>query len=228
MESRFYRYKVKVPLYRGYFHIVLTDSVKDYNSNYNDDYISESDYIFGHSIFTEEVDSDSNDGCYVMVLNLWADKRITHGIIAHEALHITNFILNHVGSNFDDDNHEHYAYLLEWVVGVVYDFLRDEGLMDLICVGMDDVLGFCDHEDINIDNSFYDDVPGEGDGGVDNIFVGDSIDHTCPPAVVTVKSTIGNTHVMYMKENQGVLISDCWVSKSVYDFLMSNNLIHKI
>lgn len=234
MESRFYREKVCVPLYRGMFHIVLTDSKEEYDSVYDDDFMDEVDYLYGHSMHTGEF--GDREGCYVMVLNLWADKRVTHGIIAHEALHIVNFILSHVGSEFDDDNHEHYTYLLEWVIGVVYGFLVDEGLMDYICVGVDDLLDFCDRQDINIDNSFVDDVdgkcndvedvPGEGDGGVDNSFVGDSINHTCPPGFVVYNNS---RHIVYKDGEEGVLMGgNYWLSMSVYHFLISNDLIHKI
>lgn len=38
------------------------------------------------------------------------------GVIAHEALHATAFVMRHVGIGFEDASDEAYAYYLGWVV----------------------------------------------------------------------------------------------------------------
>lgn len=45
-------------------------------------------------------------------------------IIAHEAVHIANFICEYAGIKLDTDNDEAYAYILDWVVDQCDKFLN--------------------------------------------------------------------------------------------------------
>ncbi|CAH1002683.1 hypothetical protein LEM8419_03555 [Neolewinella maritima] len=46
-------------------------------------------------------------------------------IIAHEAVHVANNILDHVGVKADHNNDETLAYMVSWVVGKVLDAQHD-------------------------------------------------------------------------------------------------------
>ena len=121
----FLRKSIKVPLYVGYFDIVVTDSVSEYKKVYADSHLI--DEVYGHSIETRTHKSDSI--VWAMVLNFRADVPIYHGVIAHEALHITAFILDHVGQDFDHDNHECFTYLIQWITDEVYKFVNHNKLV---------------------------------------------------------------------------------------------------
>lgn len=49
-----------------------------------------------------------------------------HGVLAHEALHAVNLILDNRGVKFDVDNDEPYAYYLSYIVEQFYDFLKEK------------------------------------------------------------------------------------------------------
>jgi hypothetical protein len=54
---------------------------------------------------------------------------LTPGIITHEALHLTNFILNERGVLFDYENDEPHAYLLEWIIDEIFKFLSEKNIL---------------------------------------------------------------------------------------------------
>ena len=120
----FLRKSIKIPIYVGRFDIVITDSVTEYKKVYTDNHLSHD--IYGHSIQTRTHKSDKT--VWAMVLNFNSDVPITHGVIAHEALHVTAFILDWVNQDFDHNNHECFRYLIQWVTDEVYKFLDHHNL----------------------------------------------------------------------------------------------------
>ena len=122
----FLRKSIKVPIYVGRFDIVITDSVTEYKKVYTDNHLESSEYIYGHTIRTRTHKSDKT--VWAMVLNFNSDVPITHGVIAHEALHVTAFILDWVNQDFDHNNHERFTYLIQWITDEVYKFLKQQNL----------------------------------------------------------------------------------------------------
>jgi len=120
----FLRKSIKVPIYVGVFDIVVTDDVDAYEKIYTEFGREE---VYGHAIETSCKKSPYKH--WVMVLNFNSDHKITHGVIAHESLHITTYILQCVGQEFDPDNHECFSYLLQWVTDHVYKFIEDNNLV---------------------------------------------------------------------------------------------------
>ena len=60
-----------------------------------------------------------NNVSIIRFMNL--DKEnIPHGLISHEALHITSYILKRVGIDFSFETEEAYAYLLHYIVDNIY------------------------------------------------------------------------------------------------------------
>lgn len=46
---------------------------------------------------------------------MWVKEK-TPGVVAHEALHATTFILNEIGVEFCDESDELWAYLIEHII----------------------------------------------------------------------------------------------------------------
>lgn len=69
--------------------------------------------VLGRSYMTE------NNISIIRFINIDANE-IPHGIIAHEAFHITTFILNKIGVKFSFKTDEFYAYLLNYLVDKIY------------------------------------------------------------------------------------------------------------
>lgn len=110
---------VNIPLYEGKLVVVLTNSSEQLLNNSLD---VKSDEPFAHAMF---VNWKGYQG-FVVVLNFEKPKgsRITHGIIAHEALHIVNFIADVKGFIPTLENDEPMTYLIEWVVDEIYKTMK--------------------------------------------------------------------------------------------------------
>lgn len=57
---------------------------------------------------------------FVCILNFKANRKVTHGTIAHEATHLAHMILEQRGSIADYINDEHVAYLVEYITDFIY------------------------------------------------------------------------------------------------------------
>lgn len=101
---------VNVPIYKFGLNIILTDEINKVS------HLIDDESVYAHAVLTSRT-------CHV-ILN--TKENITFGIIAHEALHIANFIFEVIGviPNFRDD--EAQAYLLEWVVDKIIEFIYKE------------------------------------------------------------------------------------------------------
>lgn len=108
-EKYFILEEMDVPLYGRKFVVIMTNDkkrLKDRVKNFN------GGSIYAHSHLVEW----DNIVRYVMILNFHSKHtNMTHGTIAHESLHITNYILDEVNVVADHDNDEAAAYLIGWV-----------------------------------------------------------------------------------------------------------------
>jgi acetone carboxylase gamma subunit len=50
---------------------------------------------------------------------------MTVGVMAHEAVHIADFIFTNCGITHDLDNDEPFAYLVEWIINELYEFYKE-------------------------------------------------------------------------------------------------------
>lgn len=69
---------------------------------------------------------------YLAVFNFDHLQSITYGMIAHEANHIVDFIIDSIGQVVDPQNNEYSAYLLEWLTNKFFQHLIDRDLMKLL------------------------------------------------------------------------------------------------
>jgi hypothetical protein len=112
MKKHFYKKKIKVPLFVGNFNIVFTN---DY---------SKTDKIFDdlgefYTCFSYSQEYEFNP---YLFFNFWHKSKITHGVIAHEALHAADHFLEIIGYRTDVDNNETKCYLIQFIVDEIYKF----------------------------------------------------------------------------------------------------------
>lgn len=108
----------KIPLYRGKLVMILTNSKKKLRKHVPE-YKGET--LYAHAIYT---DWNGVQG-FAIVLNFNNKfRKIHHGTIAHEVIHITNFISDMRDIRLDLVNDEPIAYLAEWITDQIYAFVR--------------------------------------------------------------------------------------------------------
>jgi hypothetical protein len=116
MDNQFYS-SWEVPLYRGMFVLIV--------SNDNDFVQSKLPEFDDRELYAHawQANYRKRQG-FFMVLNFWHPRGfLTHGAIAHEAVHIAHFILNARGVVSDFENDEPITYLVEWITERVYEAL---------------------------------------------------------------------------------------------------------
>jgi hypothetical protein len=112
MKSNPIIYTKKLAIYPISIALVLNATEKFMNETftdvYNQDIIKDFEALVGTSQFRN--DSRNVVVCYTV------EKSLTIGVIAHEAVHMTNRIFNWIGQDLDIKKDECYAYLLEHIV----------------------------------------------------------------------------------------------------------------
>jgi len=69
---------------------------------------------------------------YLVLLNFDHLQSITYGMIAHEANHLTDYIIDSIGQIVDPQNNEYSAYLLEWITNTFFQHIIDNNLIHLV------------------------------------------------------------------------------------------------
>ena len=105
--------KFKIPIYYGDLIIYQVENSTDIIPK---DYLLENSE--GYSAYCKFKLVNGYNKCIIIF------KEVSHEIIAHEALHITNGILLHAGVSADFNNDEPQAYLLGWVVKQIYNTVK--------------------------------------------------------------------------------------------------------
>lgn len=107
---------VEVPLYHQHILIIISEDVEKEIEQINKKYPANIDR-FEFSGYSE-----GNGKFHLIVLNkkYLTDESFTISTIAHEAFHITSFIIKRVGIKPDVNNDEAQAYLLSWIVEQIY------------------------------------------------------------------------------------------------------------
>ena len=107
-----------IPIYSGRLHVIFSNDCEKELEQINKKFEVDVDN-FDFAGYSSRIDNH-----YLLLLNLKYINSDTMliGTIAHEALHISNFILKQTGIKPDVDNDEAQAYLLTWIVEQVYKF----------------------------------------------------------------------------------------------------------
>lgn len=106
---------IKIPLYRGLFIILISNSIDEINKLFPS-FVD--DDLYAHA----SMDYYRDEEAYIMVLNFNDSRPITNAVIAHEAFHLANFLADRRGI-MRDNNDEPLAYLIEWMVEETHKFI---------------------------------------------------------------------------------------------------------
>ena len=109
---------INIPIYFGHFRIVVCDNLKSAAEklNVNTEGINLDNYgAFAYS--------DRNKKGFARY-SIFLHQDTGHGLIAHEAVHLTNFIFRDVCMELDKINDEAQAYLTGWFVEQIYKVIK--------------------------------------------------------------------------------------------------------
>jgi len=111
----------RIPLYRGYLVIILSNSQKRVRKIIPEFH---EPYIYAHSYFSNY----KNRQGFFMILDPLAKYRaIKSGVVAHEAVHLASMIAYRRGFEPDFNNDEPLAYLTEWIVDFAHQTIKKNG-----------------------------------------------------------------------------------------------------
>ena len=108
------RKTIKIPIYFGTLVIYKGNNWRKIEKKYN---LKSTKGCLGFAFSLDEKNKPSQ---FIVCV----PKKYDAGVVAHEALHLTNFILKERGINADYDNDEAQAYLIGWIVTEIYKFLK--------------------------------------------------------------------------------------------------------
>lgn len=122
-EKYFHKKAINVPIYVGKLVLILSN---DYECIKKELPILENeDYFFAHSV----LNGYKGHTGFFMILNFdYYFTSLKHGTIAHEAVHIADYIFDTVGATHDINNPEPFTYLVAWVTNEVYKFIKSKGM----------------------------------------------------------------------------------------------------
>ena len=106
--------KHEVPLYFGTFNIVITDVFQQALDKLKfkfDGFDPDKYGAFAHDCF----DKEGYANYYIFI-----KPDVSEKLVAHEAVHISNYIFRDKGIELDLNNDEPYAYLIGWIVGIIH------------------------------------------------------------------------------------------------------------
>lgn len=124
MKNVFQKKVLPIPIYSGCLIIINSNSKERVSKNITD-WVKDKNDIYASAWHTNY---NGYDG-YAVILNFQNENnKITHGAIAHEALHLTNYLADLRGIIADFNNDEPLTYLLAWIVDQIYIFIEENDL----------------------------------------------------------------------------------------------------
>lgn len=122
-----YREKIlDIPIYDVCKVVMIdTDSEKALLKKYDLDFSEKGIYAACWRYFYTDKAGDKCKAIF-FIFNSNHKLPITHGIVAHEAFHASNYVLKQIGAKPTFKNDEPQAYLIEWFVNTVTKFLGDK------------------------------------------------------------------------------------------------------
>lgn len=131
MKKYFHEFPSQIPIYGGDFSLIFTNDADICEEKFKG---FEEGFVYAHAL--KRVEPSNIKGYeknhYRIVLNLHYIEWMTHGSIAHEASHITNWIMKAKGIQWDPDNDEAQNYLLLYIVNLIYSHLEELKMLNRI------------------------------------------------------------------------------------------------
>lgn len=116
------RYTKKVPLYGGLLTFINSDDIKEVQKFCP--VFGDNDELFAHAVSGVYKKRRG----YFIVVNDKHPEKLTHGVIAHEASHITMYIMEDVGLELSFSNCETFCYLVQWITNEFCMFAKRNNL----------------------------------------------------------------------------------------------------
>lgn len=107
--------KVKIPIYPGYLYVCYTDDFLAHGRSIGTEYDLSINECLGITSRSSSIGQSKNS----IVILLKHSQFEDYDTIAHEALHAVHYIFKNTGTISTNDNDEHAAYLLGWIVGQI-------------------------------------------------------------------------------------------------------------
>jgi hypothetical protein len=114
--KKHYEKRIVIPIYERKLILMFSEDTEKLRSL---DLLKEHDEIFAHTVVQQEP--------LLLIINFWNTQKISHGIIAHECMHITEGVFEIIGQPLtyhDEPRH----YLLSWITNEVYKFIDKCGI----------------------------------------------------------------------------------------------------
>ena len=108
--------RVNMPIYNQVLHIAICDDAEKEIDEVNKKFYTDLDKFE----FAGYAQAESKHHLILLNKKELIDEPFTISTIAHEAFHITSFVMKRVGIHPDVNNDEAQAYLLSWIVEEVY------------------------------------------------------------------------------------------------------------
>lgn len=125
MKTYFHEFQSTIPIYDGDFSLIITNDVEQCKARFKGDFEKDG-YVYAHALTrTESVGKGYETTRCLIVLNPDYFTPLYHGSIAHEASHITNWVMEINGIKWDANNDEPQNYLLLYFVNLIYSHLSD-------------------------------------------------------------------------------------------------------
>ena len=113
--------KVKIPIYPGYLYVVYKDEFLQHGRSLGIEYALSINDCLG-------ITSRSKvKGKTTYLILLKHSQFEDYDTISHEALHAVNYIFLNTGTESTNNNDEHAAYLLGWIVGQIQKYNKRLG-----------------------------------------------------------------------------------------------------
>ena len=112
--------RVNIPLYHQTLHIAICDDVEKEISEVRKKFYANVDKFE----FAGYAEAEGKHHLILLNKKNLLDEAFAFSTIAHEAFHITSFIMKRVGIHPDVNNDEAQAYLISWIVEQVYNVFK--------------------------------------------------------------------------------------------------------
>lgn len=109
------KHKIDIPIYFGYLIVVFDNDFQKVINKLNLDTKGRNN-LAEYGAITMSQRNKKGVSQYFVIF----PENVSHTVIAHEALHVTNWIMSDRCITADLVNDEPQAYLLGWVVGQIY------------------------------------------------------------------------------------------------------------
>jgi RNA-splicing ligase RtcB len=123
-----YKKDIEIPIYGGILAILITDRDIFIHDHYDD--LGEYNKIeYAHATNVNIKRGNKLRRAYLVAFNITNKyAKITHGVIAHEAVRSAQMILEHIGMKLDENSSEAYAYLTQWIVDHIYELFTKNNI----------------------------------------------------------------------------------------------------